>query len=231
MTADRRSIEAVIFDLDGVIVDSEIWWDEVRQEFARDHGRPWTRDDQHAVMGANSGQWSRTMRDRLRLDLPAEAIEAAIVDGVVARYHREGPPTIDGAVEAVRRIAARWPSALASSSHRRVIDASLEATGLTDAFHAVVSSDDVAHGKPEPDVFLEAARRLGADPALTLVIEDSLNGLKAGRAAGMTTVLVPNASVPPPLGAEAFADRVVGRLADVDPGGIEPTPRRADDER
>ena len=199
------------------MVDSEIWWDEVRAAFARDHDRRWTLDDRHAVMGANSREWSETMRRRLRLDLPATAIEAAIVDGVVARYGREGPPTIDGAADAVRRIAAGWPVALASSSHRRVIDAALAATGLTDVFVAVVSSDEVARGKPAPDVFLEAARRLGADPVDVLVVEDSLNGLKAARAAGMTTVLVPNASVPPAPGWEPFADHVVERLAALDP--------------
>ena len=157
----RPSIAGVIFDLDGVIVDSEIWWDEVRQAFAADHGRRWTVDDRHAVMGANSRQWSETMRRRLELDLPAEAIERAIVDGVIARYRREGAPAIDGAVEAVRRIAADLPVALASSSHPAVIDAALAATGLEDTFPVVVSSDEVSHGKPAPDVFLEAARRLG----------------------------------------------------------------------
>jgi HAD superfamily hydrolase (TIGR01509 family) len=210
-------IRAVIFDLDGVIVDSEIWWDEVRQAFAREHDRPWTQADQHAVMGSNSRQWSETMRDRLDLDMAAPDIETAIVDGVVDRYEREGPPTIEGAVEAVRRIAAGRPTALASSSHRRVIDAALAATGLTDTFRAVVSSDDVEHGKPAPDVFLLAARRLGVGPAEVLVVEDSLNGLRAGRAAGMTTVLVPNHSVPPAPGWEPYADAVLDRLDELDP--------------
>jgi HAD superfamily hydrolase (TIGR01509 family) len=210
-------IRAVIFDLDGVIVDSEIWWDEVRQAFAREHDRPWTQADQHAVMGSNSRQWSETMRDRLDLDMAAPDIEMAIVDGVVDRYEREGPPTIEGAVEAVRRIAAGRPTALASSSHRRVIDAALAATSLTDAFRAVVSSDEVEHGKPAPDVFLLAARRLGVDPAEVLVVEDSLNGLRAARAAGMTTVLVPNHSVPPAPGWEPYANAVLDRLDELDP--------------
>ncbi len=214
---ERHPIEAVIFDLDGVIVDSEIWWDEVRQAFAAEHERTWTVDDRHAVMGANSRQWSRTMRRRLELDLPASEIERAIVDGMVERYAREGAPVIDGAVPAVRRIAATHRVALASSSHRAVIDAALAATGLTATFPVVVSSDEVAHGKPLPDVFLEAARRLGADPDRTLVVEDSLNGLRAGRAAGMTTVLVPNASVPPAAGSLDQADLVLARLADLDP--------------
>jgi beta-phosphoglucomutase-like phosphatase (HAD superfamily) len=222
MSTTPPRIDAVIFDLDGVIVDSEIWWDEVRQAFARDHGRTWTLDDRHAVMGANSRQWSAMMRDRLALELDPVAIETAIVDGVVERYGREGAPSIAGAVDAVRRIAARWPVALASSSHRRVIDAALDATGLSDVLQTIVSSDEVAHGKPAPDVFLEAARRLGADPATTLVVEDSLNGLRAARAAGMTTVLIPNVSVPPAPGSEDHADLVLDRLADLEPGSIRP---------
>jgi HAD superfamily hydrolase (TIGR01509 family) len=218
-------IRAVIFDLDGVIVDSEIWWDEVRQTFARDHGRPWTQADQHAVMGSNSAQWSATMRERLDLDLPDADIEAAIVNGVVARYERDGSPTIEGAVEAVMWIAADRPTALASSSHRRVIDAALAATGLTDVFGTVVSSDEVAHGKPAPDVFLAAARRIGVAPGDVLVVEDSLNGLKAAKAAGMATVLVPNHSVPPAPGWEPFADAVLDRLADLDPDRLFARPR------
>lgn len=210
-------MRAVIFDLDGVIVDSEIWWDEVRQGFARDHGRPWTQADQHAVMGSNSAQWSATMRERLELDLADADIEAAIVNGVVGRYERDGPPAIAGAVEAVRRIAADRRTALASSSHRRVIDAALAATGLTDVFDAVVSSDEVAHGKPAPDVFLSAAGRIGISPGEVLVVEDSLNGLRAAKAAGMATVLIPNLSVPPAPGWEPFADAVLERLADLDP--------------
>ena len=207
-------------------MDSEIWWDDVRTEFARAHDRPWTQDDQHAVMGANSAEWAATMRARLQLDnVPADEIEDAIVDGVVERYRTEGAPTIPGAVEAVRRIAADRPVAIASSAHRAVIDAALEATGLVDTFAVVVSSDEVEHGKPEPDVYLEAARRLDAEPGSCLVVEDSYNGVRAARAAGMTVVLVPNASIPPAPGAEALADLVLARLADLDPDRV-PAPAR-----
>ncbi len=175
-------------------------------------------------MGSNSRQWSETMRDRLGLDLAAPDIEQAIVDAVVARYERDGPPTIDGAVEAVRRIGRDRPVALASSSHPAVIAAALAATGLTDAFRAVVSSDDVERGKPDPDVFLAAAVRLRVEPAGILVVEDSLNGLRAAKAAGMTTVLVPNAAVPPAPGAEAYADAALERLADLDPDHLPERP-------
>ena len=172
-------------------------------------------------MGSNSRQWSETMRRRLRLDMTRDEVELAIVDAMVDRYRREGPPVIDGTAEAVRRLAERRPLALASSSHRRVIDAALDGLGLRNAFRAVVSSDEVERGKPAPDVFLEAATRLDVAPAETLVVEDSLNGLKAGRAAGMTTVLVPNHSIPPAPGSEDVADIVLDHLSELDPDAIE----------
>ncbi|MCI0584044.1 MAG: HAD family phosphatase [Chloroflexi bacterium] len=210
-------LAAVIFDLDGVIVDSEIWWHEERAAWAAARGLAWTEADTRALMGANTAGWARIMRERLGL---VEADESAIGDSIVARVaerYAGGAPVIDGAVGTVRRIAARWPVAIASSAHRRVIDAALEATGLRETIAVVVSSDEVAHGKPAPDVYLEAARRLGVAPAACLVIEDSINGLRAGKAAGMTTILVPNASVPPAPGAEAIADLVLERLSDLDP--------------
>lgn len=212
----------MIFDLDGVLVDSEIWWDEVRQAFAAGHGRPWGDADRSAVMGANSPAWARTMRDRLALDVDERTIQDAIVAGVVDRYRRQGAPTIEGAVEAVRRIAADRPVALASSAHRDVIDAALAATGLDDVFAVVVSSDEVARGKPAPDVYLAAAERLGVAPERCLVVEDSYNGVRAARAAGMTVVLVPNASIPPAPGTDALADLVLERLADLDPAAVRP---------
>ena len=216
-------VAAVIFDLDGVIVDSEIWWHEERAAWAAARGFRWTEADTRAVMGANSAAWARIMRERVGL---AEADEPAIAEDIVRRVaerFRGGPPVIDGAVEAVRRIAARWRVAVASSAHPAVIEAALEATGLGATIPIAVSSDEVAHGKPEPDVYLAAARLLGVEPAACLVVEDSINGLRAGKAAGMTTVLIPNASVPPAPGAEEVADHVLVRLSDLDPAAI---PRR-----
>ena len=106
MNAPRR-FDAVLFDLDGVLVDSEPWWNDVRIAFARAHGRTWSDDDHHAVMGANSRGWAMTMRDRLELgDMDLDEIQDTIVAGVVERYRTEPPPVIDGATEAVRRIAA-----------------------------------------------------------------------------------------------------------------------------
>lgn len=214
------SVEAVIFDLDGVIVDSEIWWHEERVAWARERGLAWTEEDSRAVMGANSAGWARIMRERKNLPPAAEpGILADIVRRVVARYG-SGAPAIDGAVPAVRRIAARWPVAVASSAHREVIDAALQATNLAHDIPTIVSSDEVAHGKPAPDVYLEAARRLGVRPDGCLVVEDSINGVRAAREAGMTVVLVPNASVPPAPGAGELAHLVLPRLADLDPATV-----------
>jgi HAD superfamily hydrolase (TIGR01509 family) len=192
----------------------------VRQAFAAAQGRTWGPEDQAAVMGANSAAWARIMRERLDLDLSDEAIERAIVQGVVTRYRHEGPPLIDGATAAVERIAENHPIAVASSAHREVIDAALTSIGLAERFSVVVSSDEVTHGKPAPDVYLETARRLGEAPEHCLVVEDSRNGVLAARAAGMTVVLVPNHSVPPPPGTADLADLVLERLADLDPAAI-----------
>ena len=212
---------AIIFDLDGVLVDSEIWWDETRRDWAAAHGRQWTEADRVAVMGANSAGWARIMRERLDLaSVDPKAIERAIVDGVVARFHAEGAPVIAGAVPAARRLAARYPAGIASSAHAMVIAAALESAGLANAFRVVVSADEVSHGKPAPDVYLEAARQLAVEPEACLVVEDSVNGVRAGRAAGMTVVLVPNASVPPLPEAFELADVVLARLSDLEPQAL-----------
>jgi HAD superfamily hydrolase (TIGR01509 family) len=216
------SITAVIFDLDGVLVDSEVWWDEVRAEFAERHRRRWGPEDQAAVMGANSAAWARIMRERLGLGMDVARIEGEIVAAVVARYRDEGPPIIPGAVEAVGRIAERWPVAVASSAHPDVIKAALDSIGLSETLPIVVSSDEVARGKPAPDVYLEAARRLAVDPRACLVVEDSYNGVLAAREAGMTVVLIPNTSVPPAPGTARIADLVLGSLAELDPATIRP---------
>ena len=228
----QPAFDAVIFDLDGVLVDSEIWWDEVRAAFAATHGRAWLVADRAAVMGANSPTWSRTMRERLGLDLAASEIESEVVGAMVERYRREGPPVIEGAVEAVRRIAERLPVAVASSAHPAVIGAALDATGLSGAFAAIASSDEVPRGKPAPDVYRLAAERLGVAPARCLVVEDTLNGIRAAQAAGMRAVLVPNRSIPPAEGAAELADLTISRLADLDPlvldlDALRPAPRAA----
>jgi HAD superfamily hydrolase (TIGR01509 family) len=212
---------AVLFDLDGVLVDSEPWWNDVRSDFAHAHARSWTDDDQRAVMGANSRQWAATMRRRLDLpQLTEDEIQASIVDAMVHRYRSRPAPLIPGAADAVRRIARQWPVAIASSGHRAVIDAAIDALDLGGVLRAVVSSDEVEHGKPAPDVYLRAASLLEIPASRCLVVEDSINGVLAGKRAGMYVVLVPIASVPPPEDAWAAADAIVDRLADLDPAMI-----------
>jgi HAD superfamily hydrolase (TIGR01509 family) len=216
-----RRFDAVLFDMDGVLVDSEHRWNEVREAYAAAHGRPWGPEDQQAVMGANSRQWALIMRDRLGLaDEAPETIEADIVAEVLERYRRGAVEVIPGAAEAVRRIAAQWPVGLASSAHPAVISAAVDALGLHGVFAAVTSSDEVAHGKPAPDVYQLAARRLGVEPGRCLVVEDSVNGVLAGRAAGAVVVLVPNANVPPTPEAYTAADVVLASLDELDPDAL-----------
>ena len=215
--AGPAPIAAVLFDLDGVIVDSEPWWHAVRVEWAAARGLTWTEADNRACMGRDSRDWARIMLERLRLDLTIPQIERAILDAMVQKYAREPAPCVPGAVEAVARIAATIPSAIASSSHPAVISAALRAVGLAECFRVVVSGNDVPAGKPAPDVYLEAARRLGISPERCLVVEDSLNGVLAGRAAGMTVVLVPHPSFLPGEGTVEAANFVIARLADLDP--------------
>ncbi len=216
------TLPAVIFDLDGVIVDSEIWWHQERVAWAAALGLVWSEADSRAVMGANSRGWATIMRQRMGLPVSDEPeIEAEIVRRVVGRY-ASGAPVIPGSVDAVRRTARNHPVAIASSAHRAVIDAALGATGLAEDNLIIVSSDEVDHGKPAPDVYLEAARRLGVDPADCLVVEDSINGVRAGLAAGMTVVLIPNVAVPPDPEARVIAHVVIERLADLEPAGLVP---------
>ena len=213
--------DAVLFDMDGVLVDSEHRWNDVRIAYAAAHGRPWGIDDQHAVMGANSIQWATTMRNRLALDdTPVDRILTEVVAGVVGEFRRGTVDVVPGAPAAVRRIATRWPVGIASSSHPDVIAAALDLLGLHDVFGAVTSSDEVAHGKPEPDVYRLAAQRLGAVPERCLVVEDSTNGILAGKAAGAYVVLIPNPTVLPAQYAVDAADAVIERIEDLDPDAL-----------
>jgi HAD superfamily hydrolase (TIGR01509 family) len=209
-------IEAVVFDLDGVIVDSEAVWDEVREAYARETGGTYSAEATRAMMGMSSLEWSRYMAETLRVPGTPEEINAAIVERMLARYG-EAPPLIPGAVDAVRRIAARWPLAIASSSNPELIEVVVRASGLGDVFPVAVSSQEVPRGKPAPDVYLEAARRLGTDPARCGAVEDSHNGIRSAKAAGMLVVAVPNPHFPPDDESMALADVVLGSVAELQP--------------
>ena len=213
-------IEAVVFDLDGVIVDSEHVWDAAREALVRERGGRWHVHAQRDMMGMSSLEWSHYMHDRLGLREPPEEISAEVVRRLETIYRRE-IPLIDGAQEAVTRLAEQWPLAIASSSNRPLIDLVLKLSGLGRYFQATVSSEEVLRGKPAPDVYLEAARRLGADPDRTTAIEDSHNGILAAKAAGMHLVTIPNARYPPGEEALAAADIVLGSIAELTPAAIE----------
>ena len=197
-----------------MLVDSEHVWDEVREELARERGGRWHERAQADMMGMSSTEWSRYMHDVIGLAEPPEEISAEVVRRMEARY-AESLPLVDGAVEAVRRVAGSFRLALASSSNRPLIDAVLETSGLARFFEATVSSEEVASGKPAPDVFLEAARQLGVEPAACAAVEDSANGIRAARAAGMRVVAIPNRRYPPPPEVLALADAVLDSIADL----------------
>jgi len=214
-------IEAVVFDLDGVIVDSEHVWDEVRQRLAEERGGRWHDRASRDMMGMSSHEWSRYMHDVIGLAEPPEQINAEVVRRLVAVY-REELPLLPGAVEAVEALAARWPLALASSSNREVIDLVLRVSGLERLFAATVSSEEVARGKPAPDVYLEAARRLDVPAERCAAVEDSENGILSAKAAGMRVVAIPNPQYPPADDALAAADLVLPTVADLTPAAVQP---------
>jgi HAD superfamily hydrolase (TIGR01509 family) len=214
-------IEAVVFDLDGVLLDSEQVWDEAREQLAEERGGRWHPQAQRDMMGMSSTEWSRYMHKRIGLPEPPEEINREVVERLVAIY-REHLPAIAGAGEAVERLAARWPLGLASSSNRELIDLALELLGVKDLFAATVSSEEVARGKPAPDVYLEVARRLGVDPTRTAAVEDSHNGILAAKAAGMRVLAIPNRHFPPGEEALAQAAVVLDSLAELTPEAVEP---------
>jgi HAD superfamily hydrolase (TIGR01509 family) len=214
-------IDAVVFDLDGIIVDSEHVWDDARQALAEERGGRWHEQASRDMMGMSSIEWSRYMHDVIGLEETPEEINAEVVRRLEAIY-REQVPLIAGAVEAVEALAARWPLGLASSSNRELIDFVLEVSGLDRLFRATVSSEEVPRGKPAPDVYLEAARRLRASPERCVGIEDSENGILSAKAAGMRVIAIPNARYPPAEHALAEADVVLDSIAALTPDVVEP---------
>ena len=209
-------IEAFVFDLDGVLVDSEQLWDEVREQLARERGGRWHERAQADMMGMSSREWSRYMHDVIGLPESPEEINAEVVRRLLARYDVE-LPLLPGAVEAVERLAARWPLGVASSSNREVIDAVLEHAGIASAFRATVSSEEVARGKPAPDVYLEIARRLAVEPSSCAAVEDSRNGIRSAHDAGMRVLAIPNPHYPPPPEVLELADDVLLSLDELTP--------------
>jgi len=209
-------IDAVVFDLDGLLLDSEEVWDAVREAYVRERGGRYDAEVQRAMMGMSSREWSRYLHEHAGVPDEPEEIDAEVVRRMLAAY-REHLPLVPGSVEAVERLAARFPLGLASSANRPLIAEALDLAGLTELFRATVSSEEVPRGKPAPDVYLEAARRLGVAPESCAAVEDSHAGIRSAHAAGMRVVAIPNASYPPDEEALAHADVVLGSLDELTP--------------
>lgn len=213
-------IAAVIFDLDGVLLDSESAWVEVKKEFTEQSGGHWQERAEVEMLGMSSTEWSRYMHDELGVPLAPERISAEVADRLAQQY-RERLPLLPGAVDAVKSLAAHWPLGLASSSNRNVIDLALDQAGLAGDFRETVSSEEVERGKPAPDVYLEAARRLEVDPGDCAAIEDSTNGIRSAKAAEMAVIAVPNEDFPPEPNALALADLELDSLEKLSPERVE----------
>src|SRR3954468_11079387 len=210
------SVSAIVLDLDGVIVDTEEVWDRERRTYVAENGGTWTDAATAAMQGMSSAEWSAYLHDELGAEGEPAEISRAVAAMVVAEVQRE-LPLLPGAIRAVNALAHAYTLGLASSANREVIDAVLDGAGIAGRFAATVSSEEVARGKPAPDVYLEAARRLGVDPAACAAVEDSHNGIRAAKAAGMRTFAIPNPRYPPGADALADADAVLASLAELTP--------------
>jgi HAD superfamily hydrolase (TIGR01509 family) len=209
-------IEAVVFDMDGVLIESEEIWDAIREAYVRERGGRYDAEVQRAMMGMSSVEWSRYLHETAGVPDEPEEINAEVVRRMLEAY-REHLPLIPGAVDAVKRLAERYPLAVASSSNRPLIDAVLEVAGLAPYFAATVSSEEVPRGKPAPDVYLEAARRLGVAAERCAAVEDSHGGIRAAKAAGMFVIAFPNPTYPPDEESLAQADVVIRSLDELTP--------------
>ena len=204
-------IEAVVFDLDGVLIQSEEVWDAVRERYVRERGGRYDEQIQRAMMGMSAPEWARFLHEEAGVPDDPDEIDSAVVRRMLEAYRRQ-LPLLPGAVAAVHRAAAAFPLGLASSSNREVFEEVLELAGLTDCFRATVSSEEVEHGKPAPDVYLEAARRLDVAPKRCTAVEDSHAGIRSAKAAAMRVVAIPNEAYPPDKETLALADAVIRSL-------------------
>jgi HAD superfamily hydrolase (TIGR01509 family) len=209
-------IEAVVFDMDGVLIESEEVWDAVREAYVRERGGRYDAAVQRALMGMSSVEWSRYLHETAGVPDDPAAINAEVVRRMLEAY-RGHLPLIPGAVDAVKRLAGHVRLAVASSSNRPLIDAVLDVAGLAQYFEATVSSEEVPRGKPAPDVYLEAARRLGVVPERCAAIEDSHGGIRSAKAAGMRVIAFPNRGYPPDEESLAQADVVIRSLDELTP--------------
>jgi HAD superfamily hydrolase (TIGR01509 family) len=221
-----KSVEAVVFDLDGVLIDSEELWDHARRRLAADAGLPWPADATRAMQGMSTPEWSRYLVETVGVPGTDADVALATISRMAEEYART-LPLLPGAVAAVKRLAARWPLGLASSSPRRLIDSVLEVADLTTQFQVSVSTEEVAAGKPSPLVYETVIERLGGAPDRTVAIEDSSNGLRSAAAAGLIVIALPNRAFPPAPDALALAVVQIDTLDQLTPELVESAATRA----
>ena len=212
-------IEAVVFDLDGVLIDSEPVWEQVRRGLVAERGGHWAADAQRRLMGMSTPEWARYLSEDLGVGLPPGDV-AALVTGRMAARYREHIPLLPGAADAVRRLAARWPLGLASSAPAVLIETVLQAAGLSPDFQVTMSTEQVPRGKPAPDIYLAVAGRLGVAAASCAAVEDSSNGLRSAAAAGLRVFAVPHPQYPPEPDALAQAGLVLPGLGALTPDAV-----------
>ena len=205
-------ISAVVFDMDGLLIDTEPLWFRARSELFQAYGLTWTEADQVKCMGVSTAAWTELMADRLDGRLAPAEITADIVNRMVAYYQAGEVELLPGAQAALELCRSNYPVGLASGSHKRLLAAAVEGMQWQSFFDEILSSDDCATGKPAPDVYLEVMRRLGVQPAETAVIEDATSGILAGYAAGARVIAVPNRHLPPPDEVLSKADVVIDTL-------------------
>jgi HAD superfamily hydrolase (TIGR01509 family) len=212
-------IEAVVFDLDGVLIDSEPVWEQVRRGLVAERGGHWAPDAQNRLMGMSTPEWARYLSEDLGVGLPPGEVASIVVDRMAASY-REHLPLLPGAVEAVRRLAARWPLGLASSAPAALIETVLQSAGLRPDFQVTMSTEQVPHGKPAPDIYLAVAGGLGVAQVRCAAVEDSSNGLRSAAAAGLHVIAIPRPQYPPDPDALARTSLVLRGLDELTPDAI-----------
>jgi HAD superfamily hydrolase (TIGR01509 family) len=212
-------IEAVVFDLDGVLIDSEPVWERVRRGLVAERGGHWAPDAQRRLMGMSTQEWARYLSEDLGVGLPPDRVAAEVVDRMAASY-RERIPFLPAAADTVRRFAARWPLGLASSAPAALIETVLQTAGLRDCFQVTMSTEQVPHGKPAPDIYLAVTARLGVSPSACAAVEDSSNGLRSAAAAGLRVIAIPRPQYPPDPDALAVTSLVLPSLAELTPDAV-----------
>jgi HAD superfamily hydrolase (TIGR01509 family) len=212
-------IEAVVFDLDGVLVDSEPVWEQVRRKVVAENGGHWAADAQRRLMGMSTGEWARYLSEDLGVGLPPQTVATMVIERMAARYN-DHLPLMPGAVEAVRGLAEHWPLGLASSSPPSLIETVLDAASLRSSFVTTLSTEQVAHGKPAPDIYLAVAGQLGHQPERCAAVEDSSNGLRSAAAAGLHVIAIPHPRYPPDADALELASVVLASLTELTPAVV-----------